>query len=239
MGGGIISAMGMTHQGRRILAFWVGAYVIGGVLTAALGVILLPVLEDQVRVHVLDINTSNWVYLTVRVVIAVLSTVAVAGPAAYVLGRWLYGIGPTWIAASAVAGLVAFSIPTNTLLAAGNGYLMQAPEQPSLVVAPFISGVTAGCIFGLAQAIVLQPYIRAAAWWIPVSSVAWSVARVATSIVTWQIAGAGIRFTTPNDFYAEEIVGPLLTSLVIGVVTGLALVRLLGESNREMTETAH
>ncbi len=231
--------MGMTHEGRRFLGFWVAAHLIGGVLTAALGLILLPVLEDQVRIHVLDINTSNLAYLAVRVVIAILSAVALAGPAAYVLGRRLPGIRPTWIAASAVAGLVAFSIPVNTWLAGGQGYLMQAPDQPSLVVAPFIAGAVAGCIFGIAQAIVLQPYVRRAAWWIPVSIVAWAVAHVATSLVTWQIAGAGTRFTTSNDFYAEEIVGPLLTSLVVGVVTGLALVRLLGESNRVLTEPAH
>lgn len=240
VGSSIISAMGMTRDGRRILGFWVGALMVGGLVAAGLELVLLPILSDWVRLHALSVDTSIWAYQAVRAFVALVTAIAIAGPAAFVLGRrlGLQGIELSWISASALAAITASLLPVDSWLADGKGYLMQAPAQPSLVVAPFVSGAVVGCIFGIAQAIALKPYIRGAAWWVPVSIGARAVAGVATSVVTWQIAGAGIRFTTLNDAYAEEIVGALLTSLIVGVVTGLALVRLLGESNHELTEAA-
>jgi hypothetical protein len=230
--------MRMTREGRRILGLWVAALVIGGLVAAGLELDLLPILSNWVMMHATSVDTSIWAYQAMRAFVALVTAVAIAGPAAFVLGRrlGLQGIEVSWIAASALAAITASLLPVDSWLAGGKGYLMLAPEQPSLVVAPFLSGAVAGCVFGIAQAIALKPYIRGAAWWIPVSIGARAVAGVATSVVTWQIAGAGTRFTTLNDAYAEEIAGALLTSLVIGVVTGLALVRLLGESNRDLTD---
>jgi hypothetical protein len=219
------------------MGFWLAALVVGNLLAAGMWLVLLPVLDDQVRLHATSYDTSNWGYAAVRVVLALVSAMTIAVPTAFVLGRWLHLIEPAWIAASAVAALIALGIPVDSWFVDAKGYLMQAPGQPSLVVAPLISGAIAGCVFGIAQAIVLKPYIRGWAWWIPASMGARALAGVATSLVTWQIAGAGTRFTTSSDAYVEEIAGALIGSLIVGIVTGLTLVRLLGElSHRELTQ---
>jgi MFS family permease len=223
--------MGMTHEGRRFLGLWVAAALIGGLLAVAVQLALLPILIAQVHFFAWSNDTISWAFQAVWVIFTLVSAVAVAGPMAFVLGRRLGRMELSWIAASAVAATIAFMIPLDSLLIAGTGKLLQAPSEPSLAVAALISGVVAGCVYGIAQAIVLRPHIRGAAWWIPASIGAWAVARVATFLVIWQISGAGTRFTSQSDYYSEAIVGALLVPVIVGVVTGLTLVRLLGESN--------
>jgi hypothetical protein len=81
----------------------------------------------------------------------------------------------------------------------------------------------------VAQAIVLKPYVRGVAWWIAATILARGMVNVVVSLVRWQIAGGGIRTTTLTDMYGEEVVGALVGWLIFGIVTGLVLVRLLGE----------
>ncbi len=228
----------MTRRGRQTLVLWVGAVVAGGLLAAGLVLALVPLLYDQVRLHATSVDASNWGYLAVRVTLILASAVAVAGPSAFVLGRRLVGIETPWIVASAVGALVAASIPVSVWFEQKTGLLIGVPSQPSLVVVPLIVGAVAGCATGAAQAIVLGPYVRGAVWWIPTVIGARAVANVATALVNWQIGGAGIRFTTSTDFYAQAIVGALVGSLIVGLVTGLVLVRLLGDFNPERTAAA-
>jgi hypothetical protein len=237
IGGSIISAMGMTREGRRFLGLWVAAAVIGGLLAVAVQLALLPTLLDQVHFVAWSNDAISRGYQAVWVTFTLASAVAVAGPTALVLGQRLGRIELSWIAASAVAALIAFMIPLDSLVFAATGKL-QAPSEPSLAVAALISGVVAGCVYGIAQAIVLRPNIRGAAWWIPASIAAWAVARVATFLVLWQISGAGTGVTSQSDYYSEQIVGALLVPVIVGVVTGLTLVRLLGESNSVLMEAA-
>jgi len=221
------------REGRRTLGLWVAAAMAGGVLAAVVGMTLTGILDDQVRLHATSADASNWGYLTVRVISVLVSAVAVAGPPAFVLGRRLVGIEIRWIVASAVGGLVAASIPVSSWLEKETGFLMQEPSQPSLVVVPLLVGFVAGFATGVAQAIVLKPYLRRAAWWIAALMVARGTANVVTSLVSWQVAGGGIRVTTPADIYVEELVNVGVGWLIVGLVTGLVLVRLLGEPNPE------
>jgi len=192
---------------------------------------LLPLLYGLVMRLVTSpsINTVNWAYAVVDYVIVVVSAVAIAGPPAFVLGRRLVGIEVRWIVASAVAALVAAALPLGSWLADKTGYLIAAPAGPSLVVVPLIYGVVGGCATGVAQAIVLKPYVRGAAWWIAATIFARGMVNVVVSLVKWQIAGGGIRTTTLTEMYGEEVVGALVGWLIFGIVTGLVLVRLLGE----------
>jgi hypothetical protein len=230
--------MGMTHEGRRFLGLWVAAAVIGGLLAVTVQLALLPTLLDQVHFVAWSNDAISRGYQAVWVIFTLASALAVAGPMAFVLGQRLGRIELSWIAASAVAAVIAFMIPVDSLLSAGTGQLFQAPSQSSFVVSALVSGVVAGCVYGIAQAIVLRPHIRGAAWWIPASIAAWAVARVATFLVIWQISGAGTRFTSQSDYYSVEIVGALLVPVIVGVVTGLTLVRLLGESNSVLIQAA-
>jgi hypothetical protein len=227
--------MGLTRDGRRILVLWVGAVMAGGLLAGVLGLALVPILDDQVRLHATSADASNWGYLAVRATFVLVSAVAIAGPSAFVLGRRLVGIEVPWIVASAVGGLVAASIPLSSWLEKETGFLMQEPARPSLVVVPLLVGVVAGCVTGAAQAIVLNPYVRGAAWWIAASILARGTANVVISLVNWQVAGGGIRMTTPTDIYVEELVNVAVGWLIVGIVSGLVLMRLLGELNPERT----
>jgi hypothetical protein len=217
-----------------LAGLWIAAAVVGGLLAAVLGLALVPILDDQVRLHATSAD-SNWGYLAVRATFVLVSALAIAGPSAFVLGRRLVGIEIPWIVASAVGGLVAASIPVSSWFEKEMGFLMQAPSRPSLLVVPLLVGVVAGCVTGAAQAMVLKPYVRGAAWWIAASILARGTANVVISLVSWQVAGGGIRMTTPTDIYVEELVNVAVGWLIVGIVTGLALVRLLGELNPERT----
>jgi hypothetical protein len=229
------SGLRMTSGGRRFLGFWVAAVVLGGVLVAAVQPYLLSLLYGLVTRLVTSpsINTLNWAYPVVDYVVVVVSAVAIAGPPAFVLGRRLVGIEVPWIVASAVAALVAAAIPVGSWLADWTGHLIAAPAGPSLVVLPLIYGVVGGCVTGVAQAIVLKPYVRGVAWWIAATILARGTANVVDSLVSWQIAGGGTGTTALTDTYGEEVVGALVGWLILGIVTGLVLVRLLGERDLE------
>ena len=228
----------MAREGRRVLFMWTAAMMAGGLLAAVLGLELAPILDDQVRLHATSVDASDWGYLAVRVALVLVSAVAVAGPTAFVLGRRLVGIEIPWIVASAVGGLLAASIPVTSWLENETGFLMQEPSQPSLVVVPLLVGAVAGCVTGAAQAVVLRPYVRGAAWWIAASIVARGTANVAISLVSWQVAGGGVRFTMPTNIYIEELVNGAVGWLIVGLVTGLVLVRLLGELDPERKAAA-
>src|SRR5258706_12363408 len=101
----------MTRRGRQTLVLWVGAVVAGSLLAAGLVLALVPLLDDQVRLHATSVDASNWGYLAVRVTLILASAVAVAGPAAFLLGRGLVGVEAPWIVASAVGAVVAAWVP--------------------------------------------------------------------------------------------------------------------------------
>ncbi len=225
----------MTREGRRFLGFWIAAVVLGGMLAVAVQMNLLSPLYGLVMRLVTSpsINTLNWAYAVTDYVVVVVSAVAIAGPPAFVLGRRLVGIEVPWIVASVVAALVAAALPLGSWLADWTGQLIAAPAGPSLVVVPLIYGVVGGCVTGMAQAIVLKPYVRGIAWWIAATIFARGMINVVVSLVRWQIAGGGIRATTLTDMYGEEVVGALVGWLIFGIVTGLVLVRLLAERDPE------
>ena len=221
----------MTTSGRRILGFWVAAVVAGGLLAIAVQETLMPFLYYLVMRFAVSpsINTLNWAYGTIGLVVVVASAIAIAGPPAFVLGRRLGGIEIPWIVASAVAALVAAVIPLSSWLMDWSSYLMGGPS----VVIPLLYGVVAGCATGVAQAIVLRPYVRGVAWWIPASTFAGAVVNVALFVIRWQISAGAV--TTQTDVYFLETVVGAVGWLIVGIVTGLVLVRLLGELDPERT----
>jgi hypothetical protein len=221
----------MTTSGRRILGFWVAAVVAGGLLAIAVQETLVPFLYYLVMRFAVSpsINTLNWAYGTIGLAVVVASAIAIAGPPAFVLGRRLGGIEIPWIVASAVAALVAAVIPLSSWLMDWSSYLMGGPS----VVIPLLYGVVAGCATGVAQAIVLRPYVRGVAWWIPASTFAGAVVNVALFVIRWQISAGAV--TTQTDLYFLETVVGAVGWLIVGVVTGLVLVRLLGELDPERT----
>jgi hypothetical protein len=221
----------MTTSGRRILGFWVAAVVAGGLLAIAVQETLMPFLYGLVMRFAVSpsINTLNWAYAAIGLVVVVASAIAIAVPPAFVLGRRLGGIEIPWIVASAVAALVAAVIPLSSWLWDWSSYLMGGPS----VVIPLLYGVVAGCATGVAQAIVLKPYVRGVAWWIPASTFAGAVVNVALFVIRWQISAGGV--TTQTDLYFLETVVGAVGWLIVGIVTGLVLVRLLGELDPERT----
>lgn len=228
----------MARYVPRIFGAWVSAALIGGLLASAVR-LALPALDELVRLHATSLASLNGGYLAMNVGVTLVSAVVIAGPLALVLGRRLRHIEIPWLAASMFAALAGFVLPIGGWFGSpgSTGYqLSHAPAgQPSLVLFPLISGVVTGSVFGLAQAIVLRQYIRGVVWWIAASIFAHVLANVSTSLVNWQIIGAGTRLTTSTDFYAETVAGSVLGSLIVGLVTGLVLVHLLRASNSRPT----
>ncbi len=227
--------MEMAREGRRILVLWVAAMVVGALLAAAVQLAFLPILDELVRMYATYFNALHWDSLAVRVGITLASAAAAAAPPAIVLGRRLHPVEIPWITASALAAVVVFLVGSTEL----TRYLLGGPAaQTSPVLYPLISGVLAGGLAGIAQALVLRQYVGGAAWWIAASIFGYAIAGLVTSLVDWQTDGAGSRVTTSVDFFMESTAGSLVWPLIVGLVTGWTLVRLLGESNREPTEAA-
>jgi hypothetical protein len=221
----------MTTGGRRILGYWVAAVVGGGLLAIAVQETLVPFLYGLVMRFAVSpsINTLNWAYSTIGLVVVVASAIAIAAPPAFVLGRRLVGIEIPWIVASAVAALVVAVTPVTSWVEDWSSYLMGGPT----VLIPLVYGVVAGCATGVAQAIVLKPHVRGVAWWIPVSTLAGAIVNMASFLIRSQIAG-GRPITQTGLYFMETLVGGV-GWLIVGIVTGLVLVRLLGELNPERT----
>jgi len=191
---------------------------------------LLPILDQQVQLHATSSDAVAWGYRAVDVTITLAFAAAAAFPPAFVLGRRLRRVAIPWIAASAAGALVAFLI-------GGTGLardLLGAPAtQALLVLYALKAGVLSGGLVGIAQALVLRQLVRGSRWWMVASIFAYAIANVVSWLVKWQIVEGETRPTTNNDFLVEVIVGGLLWSLIVGLVTGWMLVRLLGESNLE------
>jgi hypothetical protein len=224
----------MTTTGRRIFGFWVAAVVAGGLLAIAVQEALTPFLTYLVMRFAISpsINTLNWMFGTIDLIIVVASAIAIAGPPAFVLGRRLVGIEIRWIVASAVAALVAAYNPVPSWLVDWSNHLMGGPS----VLIPLLYGVEAGFATGVAQAIVLKPYVRGVAWWIPASTLAGAIVNMALFLIRSQIAGGG-PITQTGLYFMETLVGGV-GWLIAGIVTGLVLVRLIGELNPERTRVA-
>lgn len=221
----------MTTSGRRILGYWVAAVVGGGLLAIAVQETLLPLLYGLVMRFATtpSINSLNWMYATIGLVVVVASAIAIAGPPAFVLGRRLVGIEIPWIVASAVAALVVAVTPVGSWVEDWAWHLMGGPSG----LIPLLYGVVAGFATGVAQAIVLKPYVRRVAWWIPASTLAGAIVNVALFLIRWQIADGGL--TTQTEIYFMEILIGAVGWLIVGIVTGLVLVRLLGELDPQRT----
>jgi hypothetical protein len=175
-----------------------------------------------------SIHTLDSAYSAMGLVVVVVGAIAIAVPPAFVLGRRLVGIEFPWIVASAVAALFTV-IPLTTWLIDWSIHLIGGPS----VLIPLLYGVVAGCATGVVQAIVLKRYVRGAAWWIPASTLAGAIVSVASFLVRWQVAGGGL--TTQTEIYFVETLIGAVGWLIAGIVTGLVLVRLLGELGPERT----
>jgi hypothetical protein len=222
----------VSHPGSHVAGAWVCATLIGTLFGAALTLTLIPVLEEWVRSHWTLWSSLGSGDFAARASSALVSGTALAAPQAFVLGRRLGRIEIAWLVASVVAAVVAFTIPFGTLLYSPgrSGYLPGQAVQSSLVVYPLVYGVSAGAIYGAAQTIVFWRYVRGAMWWILASTLAYGLAGLATAPVNWEIAGAGTRSMTLADFYGEAAAGSLIQGLIVGLVTGLALVHLIMKS---------
>jgi hypothetical protein len=214
----------MTTTGRRLLGFWVAAVVAGGLLAIAVQETLMPFLYGlTMRFPDPSIHTLDSAYTAIGFVVVVASAIAIAVPPAFVLGRRLAGIEIPWIVASAVTALAVAVIPVSWWLLDWTDRVMGGPS----VLIPLLFGVVAGCATGVAQAIVLKRYVRGVAWWIPASTFAGAIVNVASFLMRWQISSGGL--TTPTEIYFMETVIGAVSWLIAGIVTGLVLVRLLGE----------
>jgi hypothetical protein len=229
-----------SDPGSRAAGAWVGATLIGTLLGAAFTLTLTPVMEDWVRFHWTLWPSLGGGDFAARAGSAFVSGTALAAPQAFVLGRRLGRIEIAWLAASVAAAVVAFTIPFGTLLYSSGriGDLPGQAVQPSLVLYPLVYGVSAGAIYGAAQTIVLWRYVRGAKWWLLASTLAYGLAGPATALVNWEIAGAGTRPTPLAVFYWEAAAGSLIHGLIVGLVTGLALVHLLMKSETRTATAA-
>lgn len=64
-------------------------------------------------------------------------------------------------------------------------------------------------------------------WWMAVSGFAFGLTDGVVAITNWWVSGAGTRPPGPNDYLVEALVAAIGGALVIGLSTGIALVRLL------------
>jgi hypothetical protein len=216
------------------LGAWVGATLVGGALAAVVSLPLARPLYELVRLHATSLAGLNGGYLAVRIGITLVAAVCAAGPVAVVLGRRLRRIEARWLTASVIAALV-YLLPVAAILAGPIGHLSGPPALSSLVLLSFGYSLITGSAFGLAQAIVLGRYVRRAVWWIAATILAHVLAGVSTAALNWNLAGGGMRLTTPTDLYTVTIAGAVLGSLIIGLVTGLVLARLLADSSHDRT----
>ena len=153
----------------------------------------------------------------------------------FVLGRRLRHIELPWLGATVAFAVVAYvaSFAMEDKLALAAGFVVPSagaswsPAFPLFMFA-FIVGGFSGLFIGLGQAILLARYLRFTAWWIAASGFAFALSAGLVAITTYLIYGAGTRITGPNDYLAAMFAGALVGPLIIGLVSGIALIRLLG-----------
>ena len=222
-----------ARVGYRFVAAWVGACVLGGLLNLGLQLSALPEVYRVIGFSATPSTGLNDGLLFERLLDGALFAGFTVGLPAFVLGRRLCNIELPWLVATVAFAVVAYlaSFAVENQLAFAAGVIVPSfagswsPAFP-LFAFPFVVGGFSGLFIGLGQAIVLARYLRFAAWWIAATGFAFGLSAGLVTITDWLIAGAGTRVIGPNDYLAVLLAGAV-SPLVIGLVTGLALMRLL------------
>lgn len=223
-----------TRTAYRFVGAWLGACVIGGLLDAVLHWSALANLYQAIASSPTSSSGLNGGLLFERFLDAALFAGFVVGLPGFVLGRRLRHVELPWLGATVVfavlASIASFAIEDQLAFVASVAVPSVAaswsPAVP-LFSFPFVVGGFSGLFIGVGQAIVLARYLRFTAWWVAPSCFAFALSAGSVTITNWLISGAGTRIAGPNDYFAEMIVGAITAPVIIGLVTGIALVRLL------------
>ena len=118
-----------------------------------------------------------------------------------------------WILASAAGGVVIF-------LAFSLGYLESMESFGDLLS---FTGVVAlgGAVAGILQWLVLRGKVSRAGWWVLASTVGWALGMAVSEVIPW------------GGTDEDSLVPSVMTGVVLGAVTGAALVWLLRQSAPE------
>ena len=126
--------------------------------------------------------------------------------------------GRAWVLGTALGAVVAYLLAMIAVALFGAGTIP--------VVLLVLAGVALGAGFlvsiGLSQWLVLRKHLRHAGWWIPANAAAWTIG-VAVPFGTFALVPDGAPFWA---WATAGIAGGVLMGLVVGALTGMALVRL-------------
>lgn len=161
-------------------------------------------------------------------IVAGLGEGAVLGFAQWlVLRRYLGGVrGRDWVLATALAAGVAWvigMIPSNI----GD---LSALDQRLLISLVVLGAVIFLLVMGSAQWLVLRRHLLRAAWWIPANMLAWPLG-VAVPVVALSLLP---DTSTPLLSGIVGVASGMLMGLVVGTITGIALVNLLRANARPL-----
>jgi hypothetical protein len=145
----------------------------------------------------------------------------------HVLRRVLPGVHRMgWVAATAIGASVAWAIGLLPMLT--DGRLFEAPNAVLLPLLVILGSALLGSI-GTTQWLVLRSHIDRAQWWIAATAVAWVGGLIVFTVVTtplWQPRQSAVLTI------AIGVLGGLLMAATVGVLTGLAIVRLSRQHTR-------
>ncbi len=135
-----------------------------------------------------------------------------------VVRQWVYRAG-WWILASAVGGVVAFSV---ALIGSMIGSLFQFMGfgVVGFIITGIVAGAISGTTIGIIQWFVLRQWVYRAGWWIFCRAVVGPIVVIGKLIFI--LSGGGVAL----------VLGEIITGTLTGAVTGVLLVWLLKHPRR-------
>jgi hypothetical protein len=160
-------------------------------------------------------------------IVTALGLLAIALLQWLVLRRYILRLGWVgWVVATVLGQFVGSLISVVALLGpilfdAFSGLVDALGGAFFQLVLVFATGLVLGAVVGAAQWLVLRRHVRGAAWWIPASALAGALAAL-----VGQTPGVTLGLTGVAAVLMIRLIG----ALIIGAITGMALVRLLART---------
>jgi hypothetical protein len=195
--------------------WWVLATVVGGLVGMGIAGIA----------SVIAVNLGTVSTITLLHLVGALEGAALGVAQWLVLRRYIKHVG-WWIMATAMGAIVAWLIGLKVVVILMLMFMddgMTGTMPFALLKAVFLLGTWIGTVLGLAQWFVLRTHVRNGISWVFANALAWGLALLVILMgTTWMKPG---EFTIETAFI--YLVTGATTGVVVGSVTGIALVWLL------------
>lgn len=241
--------------GWRLVMWWVGAHVAGGIVGGVLAVLVLGcgimglgVLALATRGIVDRILVYGIWFLIMSGILGGLIAAILGNFQWWVLQRYISNpFQRSWLRVTIIGGsggalLFATSVLLTTLMGAGNGPVafietMTARSFPTatdelIILINAVIWLASSLLLSAAQWTVLRYYVQGRATWIGASIVGWSLAGYSAAFAMMKLLQISFPpYTSSTVFLLVDglllLVVTILPMIIASIVTGLALLRLL------------